>query len=596
MRRIICILLVLALLLSLTACSTEDLEEALRDYIRDAASEAVDNAVGDVQEGLNQKKDELLEKGGELAGAVGTVEGEQPRYDAKETVPCDHSKPAKYDEDDTRGYILCRCGEEPFEGLDFETFLEFLPDYGILDMVKYKSKETYELTKYAYYLGKDVSELTGVSREQQILHYDANGGYLAPEDQFFKKGSAPKLSDVKPRKNGCHFAGWSLEQKPVIKMLPENAPGKISAETEFATLDNKLFFAGNPAENSDGESILEDATLYAVWILDEESRDYECTLVNHKFSLDTSNASHGVILLQCSCGMQVTDMDISQPHFEKYLDQCGNIGKISRGDLYKLYKAQDAGPVAMYFNTEFFTYYDNKDAVRKLLNNAFDIVGSVTTTTKNVQIIMNGLAAVCGSDSDWEQMVSSQLFQGVKKGTKNTALAVKLLKISTRSIQMVTDDNMYQSTKDMLGAVEATVGFLKAGKCARSVWDVLKSGIDLMQKCEAKRKEYYDTLDQTLIDGTPKNTMYVSGLFGSELADRLSECWNNDDGPLITAGPSVYETLQYMKEAEQSQPSPDNEVYQLFFAYLAERSRYELKAASELSLKEYTNLLQKYFK
>ena len=49
-----------------------------------------------------------------------------------------------------------------------------------------------------------------ITCSKKKLHYDANGGTGAPEDQKFTAGSRFRLSTTEPSKTGSTFQGWNI--------------------------------------------------------------------------------------------------------------------------------------------------------------------------------------------------------------------------------------------------------------------------------------------------------------------------------------------------------------------------------------------------
>lgn len=583
-RRIVCLLLIFSMLLPLTGCSSEDLEEIAKKFLREAAKEAANDAIDDVKSNIDIKKDAFLEKGEGVQDSLKTTEVQPPRYEAGYAA-CDHSVPTEYVEVDGKITLECSCGSTSFQDVDFETFKKLLPAYTILDKIldkrHYATEEIYQLSKYALYRGISPFELvsskdSGVSCKAQIIHYDANGGEEAPEDQFFRAGKIPKLSEERPVRTGYHFIGW----------VKEDQRGKTICDGK--NLDLEMYYPGKKAD-SGGQKVKESVTLYALWA-EDGAYLYGAPFLGHTYYVEKKRV---LVNVKCSCGTPVTDRSITKDQFRQIVDN-SNYRKDDLDNLYDCYRLQDAGLVALYFNTG---YYKKGMNVSDLYDSVMGI-GEGIYAFENIELdpytfYRNTMV----SDGSLYAAKVESLFDGTG-AVSSMLLTVSTYKLS-KSINGVLEggNDCFDRARQMLDVVSSVIGFTDASWFVNQFFIMMREGLDLAEACENNRKRLYNTMDTALEGVNNQSSLYISRLFGKggdgglKLAEILSQS-RNDNWEKMAKAPSLYETICYMKQAEILGIFPDEKDKELFLQYLADRSRYELYTSTGVTYNDYLALMR----
>ena len=165
-----------------------------------------------------------------------------------------------------------------------------------------------------------------------LVTYDLAGGYDGPEDQIFQITGKQKLPKKTPFRPGYHFDGWSTY------------PGATAG----------IYGPGEKTDKYlDELRLTEDTTLYAVWV----ASDTVLVDVDHKYTV-TRVKNSPYVTIACSCGLNIVDRTMTREEFMYYYfndivaDNARGVDKMEK--LYKLYLAQDIGPLALQLNTTFY--------------------------------------------------------------------------------------------------------------------------------------------------------------------------------------------------------------------------------------------------
>lgn len=158
MKRLIAILLVFSMSISMTGCnvSKEDLEDAAKDVAKEVVGDAVDDAISSVEDGLNQKKEEISESLNQNLVEI-PKESTENKGSGLSAQYCNHDEPYSYQKDENS--VTCKCGSQTFEEIDYETFKSIIPPYSLFNIGIGITKKEYYADKYSTYRDMCVCEL-----------------------------------------------------------------------------------------------------------------------------------------------------------------------------------------------------------------------------------------------------------------------------------------------------------------------------------------------------------------------------------------------------------------------------------------------------
>lgn len=217
MKRIIALLLVFSMCLSLAGCyvDEEDLKELVVEAGKEIAGDMVEEAVGDLENSINQKTDELKDGLSQQFGELDSLSPVAPDYDQ------------------TQGENPSEGGDAPLSMSAIEECAAFIElakppyaEYVWTHQFSYPDAVEYYTDKFAAYKSvpwlvvEDDVIAAMKTLGYTIVTYDANGGSSAPESQSYLDawrdnilttaivGSRLRITDELPINPGYHFVGW----------------------------------------------------------------------------------------------------------------------------------------------------------------------------------------------------------------------------------------------------------------------------------------------------------------------------------------------------------------------------------------------------
>lgn len=458
------------------------------------------------------------------------------------------------------------------------------------------------------------------------IHYDANGGQYAPEDQPVSSDSQKGIyvTEEVPIRAGYHFMGWTDEYDPekVVEVL----------NTGIMQDCNPVQY--QPGDRIDGEYeriITEGITLYAVWneraLYEENHMPQPYT---HRFTVRQEKSGRNptpYVTITCSCGMTVTDRDLLEIDFLIYcrnMDQSMSISDANR--LYRLYLGQDIGPLALQFNTMAYDeniLFEQADLAFVEINTGkvktepdftkffAELSGHAKKLKRVAPTVEKYFIKVHSGKMDRKEL--EQMFKEVAMGKKLDAAgkAFGLFRLLAASEKMLdADKDIFARTVGMLEVVEAVASFTAFGKAVGDVSEVLQEGLKLVEKCEKTRADYQDALMLAAAEGNselgrPTITAWLEAVMGdSRIAQAHQElvltgtpgctcgtsttCNFDAQGMALRHFPDVATVIWRMENASGEPTALEKNFLSL---YLAERSRHELYKRTGLTLKEYADLL-----
>lgn len=607
----------------------EVVQEVAEDYIdekkaqaEDAIDDAVSGVLGELEEGYNQVIDGREQ-----------IHVTNPDCEVgADTVHCDHSTPAVYIEENTADTtepsenineelsvipteesteqesekqifdvtirITCKCGHKNIEDVAYETFVELVdPPYNFWSGLLGVSEYEYYTRKYAIYLGKSPIDLDiGLDAKEAIIHYDANGGFNPPEDQYFNPTAifTAKICEEMPVRAGYHFLGW----------------------TNIAGSNTPIFFPNHQMKN-DGDKITGETTLYACW----EKHSYPTstalilTEISHKFTVTQKRTT---ISIKCSCGMAVNNRRIDITEFLSYcFNKDTKYAYLSSNEkekylnMYKLYKAQDIGPVALYLNTSFYeNATDPAEQFAELIGSVNDIADTIDNASEKANKLANRLLTTKADKQFAEEFFGgiSSTAGAAKDAAEKATLAISIYQGAKSFVKMANPDTPpLDATMSFLDTLECIVSFTSVDSCVKPIFNVLRAGIELIEKCEKKRATYYTTLEETL--NSTQHSEYLNYIFdnkdiylalgelylaGGTGGDHKNGLCSFETGNYLKSYPSVFEVMHKIASCP-SHFIPHGDDAEFILLYLAERSRHELSALTGLTLDEYADIASQQF-
>lgn len=626
MKRIVALLLAAAMCFSVVGCavSEEDIKEVVKDQAKEAVGNAVGEAVDNVEDALQEKgeqlQDSIMEQipedgsilpsgetasGGESSsGGRLPVTGEPSQEDlspspgnspeASDCI-CNPGVPELYDE--KKNIIVCECGGEYQYLVDYETFKTLVrPPYHfsftgfagwIFNWINGISEYEYYSRKYAAYLGKDPIDLELEGKKDEcIIHYDAAGGILPPEDQYVSVDEKIKIPVEKPVRVGYHFLGW----------------GWTAQENEED--GEPSFFADTEVPDEMREKFAQDVTLYAQWL----SVTKEVPVIYwqyHDYDVDDDRT---FVTVRCDCGAVLSDRTLSREAFFKALEGKREYAELDR--LYKLYSAQYIGPLAIYFNAELYQKNapdPNADKKTASLLDVFSAVSDAAKLAKQASKIDAKLAKQILKDKGQSKLAET-FFKGVAEKadivSEDIGAAICAIQVfgTANNLLNPTGDPL-EDTKYFLDALECVASFYKVEFIAGVICNTLAEGVDLLQKCRNNVDSYVTALSSVKKRNSPAlvkifcgkdaylilGNLVLAGGKGCQCGVPGATCPFLDDAK---RGPSVAEVLAQLCSCQEPL---DNTEKMIVLYYLAERSKHELFQASGITLDEYSQLVEEEF-
>lgn len=561
MKKWIAILLIFVMLFSMTGCQqiaeqfgnvAESFGEAMSlagkslvKGLKKTAKDAVNEAVDDVKDGINDKVDQGKDKLEDVFGK---------------------------DEDTTRPVLPQTGSEDGTESTENNTLV--LPQTG--------SEEETQTTEPPQTTPTQPVEST-TNTEPTIdpdartadgkltMYYDANGGVNAPSNQYFNYKTRPRLSTQKPQRPGYHFVGWSKHANDAKYLIqPGQKPNNVlTVNTVFYAIWEKHI---NPLEK----------TVYMPG--------------NHNYSVKEQKS---VVTITCNCGLEIKDRCITRSEFMYYcfnkkteFNSLNDRNREKYGRKLALYKAQDAGPLALMFSTSFYKNPNKSDTVDNLFATVDEIAGTVDQVDDYVAEYANWTSKT-QIDSD----VAEEFFGKLSGSTEKVALAVSVYNTANAIQRMLDKDaGMTDATIGMLDTISLLTSHVPFSFYYEPMIDALKEGVKLWDKCQKYEEKYYNTKNLDIINN--QNCAALQELFRGyddpylifENFERGCSCKSGSGSCCCERGPSVQELLMRIAQRPANAPELSALEKELVELYLAERSEHELYQLTGLTLDAYVEM------
>ena len=513
----------------------EALVEGAKEAAKDAVDEAVDNAKNKIDDKIDQGKDKLDDVLGK--------DDEEDTPQLPQTGPVDDAESTPQ---------LPQTGPAD----DAESTPQ-LPQTG-------PTKDE-EATPQPPQTGcNGTTELT--------IRYDANGGCNAPTNQTFEYNTKPKLSDQLPQRPGYHFVGWSRIKDSDVNVF---TPGKKTHS-----------------------SLTVDTTFYALWEKHENPLETpQPEHGKHKYTVTKENQI--AVSIHCSCGLEVTDRTITKEEFAYYYQDTMWVKRTTdkEGKYYILYKAQDVGPVALMFNTDFYKAPDDSARIDMLFNSADELAGIVSEVNGYVADVGEFMAEHQASDDIAEEFFDEvgDATEKVDNVTEKVALAVSIYNLSNSVKQMTTSEDEADA---LIGFVD-TVGFMISNTPLdfyyEPMLDVLKDGIKLWKKCRDKEATFHMILDKNVVNDNCKTLDAVFPGYAAEFLFSCKDgcrCDNGESSCPFDNGPTVNEVYLRLADRESYAQIPKQVEKELIVWYLAEKSAHDLYQIAGVTVDEYYSMVK----
>lgn len=599
MKRHIAWILVFSIMFSLSGCSinTDALVDELKsevaelfnsavDEAKNQASEAIDNAIEDAKAEVSDKIEDAKEEAGQQVGEI--IDG--------------------ITSDANQGTL-----EFPKTGEDTPD----IPQTGEAENTWWQNVLGYDMT----------------------VTFVPNGGMGGPTCQRFKGGSHVKITEEKPTRDGHHFVGWALEGS--------NEP---------------QFFAGMKTWCA----FSRDATLYACW--EEYNPNDPFTVhkstgkslnfggffesfggsagtyifpIKHDYHLTTQNRGK-IIRIQCDCGLELIDRDISKDNFvniksngeNKTFDSLGESKKEEYNKEWILYRTQDFAPVVIaliasfyesfgaasqdfdFDKNEFISYYNSYDYDVAIsgLSGLFDTLNKVSDFEAKVakweyapeaetlkftyydhnykgQTIAQVLSEMRTEDiSKPYREFANEYFTIISKGSKYASTAISICRAFYYAYNAFDSENneiLTERTLSMVKAIHAIVVYCPTvGKYYDKLFSTLEEGLELYEKCYKYQQNFYALLSEILV-----GTQDIEEINLSLLDVDQARIGNFDDAP------SVMEVLGYLSKttegAEKNNYSRLSKNHKtLVIWYLTMRLEYDFQREYGIKLKDYQEYIK----
>ena len=421
------------------------------------------------------------------------------------------------------------------------------------------------------------------SKNERIIHYDPKEGEFPPEDQYFKPGTKVKITEIKPVRPHHHFLGWSKNG--------EKEPS---------------FFPGDNIED-----IAENTTLFACWLQPSDPADPRLEGERHTYRVEMNEST--LVSIKCSCGLEVIDRRID---YEKFLYCWYNQKKTEEEadpmckDVYRLYKSQDIGPLAIKLNSLLYKN-SGKGASASSLKEFAEETADLATLTEyaaelSIELVGEVLEVAHGRIIvSKDKLFAKMYFEGIKEKAEKASTMGEMAALAISLYRMADKDNsLLETTAYFIDTLECLCGFSKIGFCVDPIHTVLRKGIEILQDCDTAVSIYELELEAVFVD---ENSEYLNEIFdgksvyavldslylgGNTRGDHRGEegkCPFDDDQ--YDSYPSVFEVINKIKKTEHK-PQDNDDMYLLM--YLVARSRHELGKETGLSLNEYVKLVEAY--
>ena len=571
MKKFLASVLVLALLFSLVGCSDigqqfenvgnsfkesmKQAGESLVEGAKEAAKDAVDDAVDSAKDKFNDTVDKGKDKFNDTVdNGKDKLEDAFNRDDQKDSPALPQTGPQENtDSTDNTTPPLPQTGPE-------ENTTPPLPQTGPEENTNPTQSNTPQLPQTG---SNGTTELT--------IRYNANGGCNAPGDQTFEYNTKPRLSNQLPQRPGYHFVGWS----------------------RIKNSDVNVFTPGKKTHNP----LTVDTTFYALWEKHENPLTSTTTLrFKHNYTVKKENKF--AVSIRCSCGLEVTDRTISEGEFSYYY-QDAMLWKRKTDkeeDFYVLYKAQDIGPVALMFNTDFYKAPDDSDRIDMLFNTADELAGFVSEVNGYVTDVAEFMAENQASDDIAEEFFEEvgDTTEKVDDVTEKVALAVSIYNLSNSVKQMTTSEDEADALIGFVDTVGFMISYTPLDFYYEPMLDVLKEGIKLWKKCRDKEATFHMIMDKNVINDQCKT---LDAVFPGYAAAFLFSCKDGCQCGRTNAacpfenGPTVNEV--YLRLANRTNYQPPKQIEkELIVWYLAEKSAHDLYRIAGVTVDDYYSMVK----
>ena len=412
--------------------------------------------------------------------------------------------------------------------------------------------------------------------ENFTIHFDANGGEGAPEDQsyrdFFLLNTVDKATPTRP---GYHFMGWTRN--------PEDTTPR--------------FFSGKKPD----QPLTQDTTLYALWGTIEEGNgcltdnfptldaEYPLALwLDHKYTVECDD--NNLVTIRCSCGAEITDRTISKDLFSCYKYSKNttyeNLNKKQKPVVdreYALYITQEYAPAILYF-----IGMVSRDAAAEypVMDGFSDFLSTMNSAAEQ--------AANYSLGTNVPQGEAQRFFGAVSGVAKHAGNAIGVLKGAFYFAEMCKQKGHPEaSTVNFIATMRVVANFTPAGDYYDALLSTLSEGITLYFDCQEKLNSLYNSL-LPAFDGKTAIRNFLN-------IDHVIQAFNISNGSatydnFLYEAPSAYEVIDFL--AVPTGTNADGEVItvfdgltpeekQVFSFYIALRLKMEFESLAGIPLETY---------
>lgn len=488
------------------------------------------------------------------------------------------------------------------------------------DMVVY-GKDTPEWEDYES-TSEEYQALNPGEGEIVISFRGGDGAIYVPKAYIAKEGDSVLTKDV-PVKPGHHFMGWVLTN-PDESQKPEDVDIQ-----GWYTLSEPRYFPGQKVSAVTGQGFEQNTTLYAIWAPHGEERYHK--LWKHEITVEQVKSgvrkTH-LVTITCSCGMNVVDPNMLEIDFLAYckaMDSSMSINDANR--LYRLYRAQYIGPIALKLNTEYFDeniLFDQTEVLFLDINNGkinenpdfsslYSTGSDLCDMVQKVTPIVEKYAQKKYTSPSDKELVE-EIFEEIGEVTdaasetfEKASFAVSLFQVAEAVGGMLDEEkDLVSRTVSMLDTIECISSFAGVDSLVAPVAETLREGLSLVKTCEKTRGQYYSALEAASQEREPTMELrYLKDVFGrNDVAQAYHEltltgtpgctcgksgtCNFDAESMTLRHFPSVFTTIRRIHSSSNS-ATPQEKAYLML--YLAERSRHELYRLSGLTLEQYAALV-----
>lgn len=457
-------------------------------------------------------------------------------------------------------------------------------------------------------------------KDEAVLHYELHGGYNAPKDHLIKVSGflnsvvnvfAPaKFPDTVPVKPGYHFLGWVIPGEMGFdgEVTPETLTGFVRDNWNDA---KELLHQPGDKISKDTRGKMETrTTLHAVWF--QEGSGDSHMIWNHKFTVKQEKNSH-VVTVKCSCGMTINDESISFDEFRRCCESGSqNLSEREMIRLYRLFKAQHIGYLALYFNGMFYTESPDYAGM-------FSTVEEIAGLFEEVEPVVKHYASRQYTSEADKELVE-EVFEdiaGVRDSItgamEKVSFAISLWQTGKSIHQMLdSDGGIISQTVGMLDTVDAISSYLGVDAIASPVVEVLKTSMEAIDALARSNRKYefalsagdnsfpadHDYLNQIFSDSRTFGQAVQELTFGGGCqcsAEKGTDGCNFSyhSGMALHRCPDTFEIVRKMEQVKAGtllRPVPEEKEFLMF--YLAERSRHDLYQLTGMTLEEYNAMLK----